>query len=131
MDEPTDSQIVCDISQHSAQSVAASLLAFPNTVMVHPADPSWYQWKAHWQNGNRFIDLNLTLFDDEETWGGSEVEADCLAGDVIKLWTLLQARHSGVWLHAPDCTMHTQESFLTEFVVGETQQRWGGLNREE
>ena len=66
MDEPTDSQFADEISQHSAVDVAATILTFPGIELCHPADPSWYQWKAHWQDGDRIIELDMTLFDDEE-----------------------------------------------------------------
>lgn len=124
MDEPTNSQFADEISEHSAKSIAASLLAFPGTELLYPVDPSWYQWKARWQDGDRFIGLDMTLFDDEETWGGSEIEADCLAGDIVECWSFLQARHSGIWLHAPDCTMHTQQSFLKGLLAAEAEQSW-------
>lgn len=124
MDEPTDSQIVDDISQHPTRSIAAALLAFPGAEIVHPADPSWYQWKARWYYNSRSVDLTMTLFDDlEETWAGSGVEADCLAGDIMGLWSFLLAKHTGIWLHAPDCTMHTPHSFLEE--LASESEYWG------
>ncbi len=123
MEEPTDSQIIQEISEHSAASVAATLLAFPGTQVIHPAEPSWWQWTAEWRSDERSIGLGMTLMNDEESqtmWGGSMIDANCLAGDIIEIWTVLQARHAGVWLHA-DCIMHTQQSFL-EAVTMETEQ---------
>ena len=32
----------------------------------------------------------------------------------------LLANHPGIWLHAPDCTMHTHHSFLEE-IASETK----------
>lgn len=62
--------------------------------------------------------MTLTLFGDlEETWGGSEAETDCLAEDILGLWPFLLAKHTGIWLHAPDCTMHTQRSFLKQLAA--------------
>lgn len=131
MDEPTNSQFGDEISEHPAKSIVASILAFLGTELTHSADPSWYQWQARWHDGDRFIDLDMTLFDDKETWGGSEIEADCLAGDIIKFWSFLQARHNGVWLHAPDCTMHTQQSFLKGLIADEAEQSWADLTGQE
>ncbi len=117
MDEPTDSQFVDEISQHPAKSIAATLLLIPNMEVVHPAAPSWFEWRAKWSDNDRFICLTMTLFDDlAETWGGSEIEANCLAGDIIGVWSFLLAKHPGVWLHCPDCTMHTPRSFLEDLV---------------
>ena len=91
---------------------------------VHPAEPSWFDWIARWSNNDRFINLTMTLFDDlEETWGGSEIEVNCLAGDVINLWTFLLTKYEGIWLHAPDCTMHTPHSFLEELTS--ESEYWG------
>lgn len=118
MDEPFDSTELQDISEHSPESIAATLLAFPGTKLVHSAEPSWYDWRAEWQFHERCIALDMTVFDDEEGgWGGSGIEAKCLAGDIIRLWSFLQTKHSGIWLHAPDCTMHTQQSFLEEIAT--------------
>ncbi len=131
MDEPTNSQFGDEISQHLAKSIAVSILAFPGTELAHPADPSWYQWQARWHESNRFIGLDISLFDDEENWGGSGIEADCLAGDIVEFWSFLQARHGGVWLHAPDCKMHTQQSFLKGLLAAEAEQSWAYLTGQE
>ena len=97
MDEPTDSQSVDEISQHPAKKIAATLLAFPRTEVVHPAGPSWFEWKAKWSDNDRFINLTMTLFDDlEEAWGGSEIEVNCFAGDVMDLWSFLLTKHEGI-----------------------------------
>lgn len=120
MDAPCNSQDVKEIAEHSPTSIARTLIGYSGLVVVHDAEPGWYQWRAEWRTGTRSIDLDMTLMDDE-IWGGSEIDADCLAADILNLWALLQERHRGIWLHAPDCTMHTRQSFLETVVPGDKE----------
>jgi hypothetical protein len=54
----------------------------------------------------------MTLFEDEqESWGGSPITADCSLDAIQAFWSHLQSRHRGVWLHDPDCIVHTYDSF--------------------
>ena len=118
MNEPTNSQWAPEIAEHSPESLALAILAFPNVRVLHPAEPTWWEWKAEWRSDGRSITMNMTLFEEPEFWGGSEIVVDCLAGDFLELWSFLQARLSGIWLHDPDCVMHTQGSFLEELDNG-------------
>jgi hypothetical protein len=121
MDAPMNSTSLQDITEHPAADIAATLLAYPGTELVHRAEPSWWNWKARWHDGDRVINLNSSLFEDETTWGGLDIEADCLVGDILSLWSFLLSKHPGIWLHAPDCTMHTQRSFLAEITAKSDQ----------
>jgi len=57
------------------------------------------------------IELGMTLFENEaQSWGGSPITADCSLADIEALWSHLQSRHRGVWLHDPDCIIHTHDS---------------------
>jgi hypothetical protein len=66
----------------------------------------------------------MTLFDDEElSWGGSLISADCSPAAVEALWSHVQSRHPGVWLHDPECTVHTHASFADAWRYNN---RWRG-----
>lgn len=113
MDEPRSSLDLHELVEHTPAAIADSLLSFPGTRLLHPAERSWWDWKARWESGERYIEIDVTLFDNEEQhWGGSSLDANCSVEDLLTLWRVLQSRHSGIWLHDPDCEMHTPESFL-------------------
>jgi hypothetical protein len=113
MDRPGSSLDLHDLILHRPDAIAESILAFPGTRLLHAAEPSWWEWRARWQDGPRHIEMDMTLFENgEERWGGSALEADCTAGDVLALWSFLQSRHAGIRLHDPDCDLHTHRSFL-------------------
>jgi hypothetical protein len=110
--QPVNSQDVQDIELHPAAAIADSFLSFPGMRLVNSPDPSWWQWRARWESGPDFIEVGMTLFDDETlSWGGSPISADCTRESIEALWSHMQSRHSGVWLHEPECTVHTHESF--------------------
>jgi hypothetical protein len=117
MTDPLDSQDAHDVELHTPEQIAQSLLRFPGMQLLHAATPSWWKWRARWAEGSSYIEVGMTLFDDEgQSWGGSPVQANCSYEDLHSLWSYLQSRHRGVWFHDSGCTMHTHESF-TKFVA--------------
>jgi hypothetical protein len=110
--EPMNSQDLQDIEVHSPVAMAESFLSFPDMRLLHPATPSWWSWRARWERGADFIEVGMTLFEDEaQSWGGSPITANCSIDAIEALWSYLQSQHRGVWLHGPDCVIHTQDSF--------------------
>lgn len=106
-----NSQDLQDIEEISPAAVTESLLSFPGMRLLHPPTLSWWEWCARWESGSDFIEVGMTLFEDEaESWGGSPITTDCSLDDILALWSHLQSRHRGVWLHDPDCIIHTQDS---------------------
>ena len=106
-----NSQDVQDIEMHPPKAIAESFLGFPGMRLLHPSTPSWWEWRARWESGPDFIEVGMTLFEDEaQSWGGSPISADCSLDAIVALWLHLQSRHCGVWLHDPDCIMHTHDS---------------------
>ena len=90
-----------------AASLAQALLAFPGTRSTHPAEPTWWDWRARWGSGSDFVEFDFSLFDNGgENWGGSRIAADCPSSIVLSLLHHLNQLHPGVWLHDPDCGMH-------------------------
>lgn len=101
-----------DIVALPAASVAESFLAFPGMRQLRPTSPAWWDWRARWESGTDFIEVGMTLLDDEQqSWGGSAIVANCQSVSIEALWSHLATRHSGVWLHDPDCVIHTPDSF--------------------
>jgi hypothetical protein len=106
-----DSQKLRDITYYAPAAVAESLLSFPGMRLLHDQTPSWWQWRARWESEAGFIEVGMTLFEDQaRSWGGSPITADCPFEVMESLWLHLQSRHPGVWLHSPDCTIHTHDS---------------------
>ena len=109
--QPMNSQDLQDIEQISPAAIAESILSFTGVRLLHPPTPTWWEWRARWESGSDFIEAGMTLFDDEaRSWGGSPITSDCSLDEIEAFWSYLQARHRGVWLHAPDCTSHTHDS---------------------
>jgi len=108
---PMNSQDLQDIEEISPTEIAESFLSFPGVRLLQPRTPSWWEWRARWESGSAFIEIGMTLFEDEpQSWGGSPITVDCSLDDIEGLWSHLQSRHRGVWLHDPDCIIHTHDS---------------------
>jgi len=109
---PINSQDVKDIVLYPLAEIAESFLSYPGMRLLTSPAVSWLRWQARWESDRDFIEVGMTLFDDKnQSWGGSPISADCSASAIEALWSHLQSRHQGIWLHDPDCTMHTHESF--------------------
>ena len=114
--EPISSVDLREIEFCSAESIAKSFLSFPDSRLVHPARPSWWEWRGCWQMGPDLIEIDMTLFDDEgQSWGGSAITADCSLEQIDALWSHLQSGNAAVWLHDPECIIHTHASLRTAF----------------
>jgi hypothetical protein len=101
-----------DIEFCSAESIAKAFLSFPGARLIHRAKPSWWEWRGRWESGADFIEIDMSLFDDEgESWGGSAIMADCSVDQIDALWSHLQSENPAVWLHDPECMIHTHASF--------------------
>jgi hypothetical protein len=101
-----------EIGSYRPGAIAAFFLSYPGFRLLHPAEPSWWQWKAAWESPSGFISVSMTLFDDaEKTWGGSDLKVRCHSDDLLELWRKMRERFPAVWLHNPDCEIHTPESF--------------------
>jgi hypothetical protein len=121
---PLHSQDVQDLELYAASGIAETLLSYPGMRLLSPAEPSWWKWRARWESGHDFIELGMTLFDDEAlTWGGSPLSAECTSETLEALWLHVQSRYPGVWLHDPQCTVHTRESFRSTW---RSNNRWRG-----
>ena len=112
-DPPRSSLDQYEMIEHPPETIADTILAYPGMRLVHPATPSWWEWKASWEDGNRRIDLNLTLFEIEPpAWGGSQLTVFCGGREILDLWMYLRASHPAIWLHGPDCSIYTPDAFL-------------------
>jgi hypothetical protein len=99
--------------EYAPEEIAKTLLEYPGTTLLHGADPTWWDWKARWENDSGIVELTVTLMGrSDKLWGGSEIQADCSPQELIAIWRHLSAAYPGVWLHDPDCCMHTEQSFL-------------------
>src|SRR5579871_3570899 len=79
MNDPRSSVDLDNLVMYPPATVATSILAYPGTMLSLPAEPSWWEWRARWQNHERYIEIDMTLFEDEQqSWGGSELTAECL-----------------------------------------------------
>lgn len=107
-----------EITEYAPEDIAQTLLRFPGMEIQHPAEPSWWEWKARWQGDGRFIDIDMTLLEGEqEWWGGSGLQGNGTIGDVLALWSFLRASHPAIWLHNDYCEMHTPDSFAEEYTA--------------
>lgn len=109
---PISSVSLQEIATYEPRAIAEFFLSYPGFRLLHPAEPSWWQWRAAWESTTDFISVNITLFDDpEQSWGGSYLEALCQLDDVLELWRKMRERFPAVWLHNAACEIHTPESF--------------------
>ncbi len=113
---PSNSIDLHDIASYDPGEIADCLLGYPGCRLLHPAEPTWWEWRAEWRVADRFIDLAMTLFDERgSSWGGSPIDVHCDAEDLMALWASLRERFPAVWLHNEDCEIHTPHSFRRLF----------------
>lgn len=111
--QPINSQDLQDIPLYLPDAIAESFLRFPGMQLVHLPTPSWWEWLARWESNSDFIEVGMTLFDGEQqSWGGSPIQANCSLHAIQSLLSHLRSRHSGVWLHDPECVIHTERSLI-------------------
>lgn len=97
------------------EEIARSFLSFPGMNLRHGASPTCWEWRAGLQDIDEYLEVKMTLFEGEApSWGGSELIADCSFERIESLWLHLRSRHPAVWLHGPDCVVHTPVSFRNE-----------------
>jgi len=71
-----------------------------------------------WRRDDRSVVLEVGEFEDESPiWMGSAIETDCFFSDLLELWTGLQRRVAGAWLHNADCWMFSPEMFVRDLAL--------------
>lgn len=117
------SSVEIDRGEHySPDAVAQAFLAVPGARLLHPAQPSWAQWRACWWSGQRTIEIDLAAceVDPQDSgghpllWGGSNLRTHCLLPDLLALWVAVRSRCPAVWLHDTETRMWSPESFARE-----------------
>lgn len=113
--EPFYSIELQEVATYPASSIETAILGFKGARLVQPAQPTWWSWRAQWQEDQRIISLSMSLFDKGEAiWGGSELETDCFIVDLLALWRTIRKTHPCVWLHSPAGRIYTEASLLEE-----------------
>ncbi len=113
LDAPASSLDLQEIASYPPEAIAQAFLAYPGFSLMQDADPPWWQWRAGWERGQRFLLVDMTLFEtDPIAWGGSHVFGYCELDDLLSLWRALRERFPAVWRHNSDCEIHTPDSFL-------------------
>lgn len=111
-DPPASSVGLDDIEQYRPEVVAEAILAFPGMRLQHPAEPTWWDLLARWDESDRWIEVGFTLFDIEPpAWGGSVLDGRCELADILGFWAMVRGRVPACWMHNTHCEMHTPESF--------------------
>jgi hypothetical protein len=110
---PMNSCDLKELVEYAPEKIAATVLSYPGMRLLHINEPGWWDWKARWESADEFIELNMTLMGrSDQLWGGSEIKARCHPSSLVAVWKHLKAEGAGIWLHDPDCRMHTERSFL-------------------
>jgi hypothetical protein len=111
-DPPPSSVALRDIEQYPPEVVAEAILAFDGMRLKRPAEPTWWDWLARWDQGERWIEVGFTLFDIEPpAWGGSGLEGQCELADMLGLLAVVRQRVPACWMHNTLCEIHSPESF--------------------
>src|SRR5215208_6439805 len=104
---PADSLALTDIVEYDPAVVAETILEFPGMRLQHPAEPTWWEWVARWEEGERWVELDLTLFDIEPpAWGGSGLHGHCEVTDILGIWMAVRRRVPACWMHNDNCEIH-------------------------
>jgi hypothetical protein len=65
LDEPSYSFESYRIPLYPPEVVADAILPAPGMQVVRPAESSWEDWKARWEDAGRFIELGINALDAE------------------------------------------------------------------
>src|SRR5947209_11265269 len=99
-DPPPSSVHLQDIAAYPPRLVAEAFLAFPGMRVRHPAEPTWWNWIARWEQCERWIEVGFTLFEVEPpAWGGSDLRGHCTVSDILGLWRAVRSRVPACWMH--------------------------------
>lgn len=111
-DPPPSSVSLQHMEDYPPEIVADAILNFPGIRLLHPAEPSWWEWVARWERESRWIEVGFTLFEtDPPYWGGSGLRGRCELPDILGLWFTIRNTVPGCWMHNIDCEIHSPESF--------------------
>lgn len=124
-----------DGAVYSPEAIAQAFLAVPGCRLLQAPDASWQQWRARWESGQRWIEVDLAACPvaPEEAashaflWGGSGVKTHCLLADLLTFWKAIQDRCPAVWLHDAETRMWSPEAFVHEVQAFQMQtpgQEW-------
>lgn len=110
---------------YTADEISDAIMSVPGVKLVHDASPDWNSWAARWQNGNHFIEFDISEcpFDPDNEirpgisayWGGSKFETHCTVEEILFVWRGIQEKRPGVWLHDTDCRMYNMPMFKETF----------------
>jgi hypothetical protein len=111
-----------DSELYPPEVIAEAFLAVPGTGLLHPAEPGWDEWRARWQEGSRYIEVDMMACQVEPElcggysllWGGSGIKMHCLLSDLLAFWQRVRSRCPGVWLHDTETVMWSPETFAQE-----------------
>lgn len=113
-EEPFYSHMVIDIVEYLPEAIAQAVLAAPGARELSPVSPSWWEWEAVWEEGDRQILLdNLYLFEEaSQVWAQLALTCDCQIGDLLYLWESIRMSCPAVWLYDENGQVLTPLSFL-------------------
>jgi hypothetical protein len=115
---PPSSVSLDDFAEYPPQVVAETFIAFPGMRLVHDAEPTWWDWKARWQSGDSFFEIDMSLYETEPlSWGGSLVVGHCELDEFLKFRHHVREYLPAVWLHNSACEIHSPESFAVKILA--------------
>jgi hypothetical protein len=118
IEEPYYSFEVQEIAEYAPESIARAILSAPGARQLHPPVPSWWQWEAVWEQGDRQILMDdVCLFEETGCWAQLALTCDCQLGDVLALWEAVRVQHPAVWLYGEDCRVFSPASFLARWTA--------------
>ncbi|HEV7280266.1 MAG TPA: hypothetical protein VGN57_08650 [Pirellulaceae bacterium] len=114
---PRSSVELYESEEYPPRLVAEAILAFPGMRLVRPAEPTWYEWRAAWRDGDDQFEIDMSLYDvDPPLWGGTGVVGYCSVEAFVRFCRHVRERLPGVWLHNSACEVHSPESFAAQVV---------------
>jgi hypothetical protein len=119
-EEPLYSTLHHAIADYSPGAVAEALLRLPGVSLVHPAVPSWWQWRACWLGEGECLEFAMTLFEmgEEDLFGGFELEGACAPRSLLQLWRALRRDFPALWAHDPGCRIWQPDSLMASMETG-------------
>lgn len=110
--KPMSSVALDDAVDYTPETITKAFLSVQGCRIAHPAEPSWWDWRAKWVGDGGSLALDMSLFDVEPPlWGGSVIQLSCTPHALFSFWQGVRRHCPAVYLHDTFCTIYPPHYF--------------------
>jgi hypothetical protein len=119
--EPAYSFELNDLPLYPPEVIADAILSAPGVRLAQPAQPSWKDWKARWEEKGRYIEIAINALEAESengkilAWESSSIRLHCRPSELLAVWEVIRSKCPGVWLDDEHSRLWSPRSFAERF----------------